>query len=147
MLRVTIRDTVADAVYEGTVYTQTVSAELVDGSRVEVEDPTCEFEETDIGSTFTVDLRGQSVQAVRGNPEESAGVVPGDAGGVDVHGRVDAVAAGDEHPIEIDVGDGSLRVDVPDEDSVEVGDWITVRGARLFLRSVETEHGDRDVRR
>lgn len=137
MLRLTVREISPDSVYEGTVYTQTVTGELEDGTRVEFEDPTCAFEESDIGESVRVELRAQSVHEAEAQSTETTAVSPTSTGNVDLHGRVVAVSDDAEHPLELDVGVGTLLADAENSRTLQADEWVTIVGARLFLSEVE----------
>ena len=137
MLQLTVREISPDSVYEGTVYTQTVTGELEDDTRIEFEDPTCTFEESDIGASVRVELRAQSVHEAESQSSQTTAVSPTATGGVDLHGRVVAVTDDAEHPLELDVGVGTLRADAERSGALRAGEWVTLVGARLFLGKVE----------
>ena len=142
MLRLTVHDISPESVYEGTVYTQTVTGELEDGTRVEFEDPTCAFEESDIGSSVRVALRAQSVHDAESQSAQTTAVSPTSTGNVDLHGCVVAVSDDAEHPLELDVGVGTLLAEAENGEVVAAGEWVTVVGARLFLGDVERGSDD-----
>ena len=137
MFRLTVRKINPDSVYEGTVYTQTVTGELEDGTRIEFEDPTCAFNESDIGASVRVELRAQSVHDAEPQSTETTAVSPTSTGNADLHGRVVAVSDDAEHPLELDVGVGTLLADAASSETLGTGEWVTVVGARLFLDEVE----------
>lgn len=137
MLRLTVHEISPDSVYEGTVYTQTVTGDLEDGTRIEFEDPTCAFAESDIGASVRVELRAQSVHEAGSQSVETTAVSPTSTGNVDLHGRVVAVSDDAEHPLELDVGVGTLLAGAENSGAVGAGEWVTVVGARLFLDEVE----------
>jgi hypothetical protein len=136
MFRLTVREISPDSVYEGTVYTQTVTGDLEDGTRIEFEDPTCAFEGSDIGESVRAELRAQSAHEAEAQSTETTAVLPTATGNVDLHGRVVAVSDDAEHPLELDVGTGTLLADAENSQTVGAGDWVTVVGARLFLGEV-----------
>jgi hypothetical protein len=137
MITVTIRDLTGSAVYEKRPYTYTVTVETPEGAEIPVEASGDTLDEDDIGSTVRIAVEAQSMQPIEITEESSAKLVPGEYESVDVHGQVTEIDGDADHPLEIRLGDGSLRAYVRDIEPIDVGDWVVITGAQLYLRDIE----------
>lgn len=139
MIRFTVRSVNPLSVYDGEVYTQRILAELNDGAEVHIEDHGCDVDESMVGSEVAATVAGQSVRKITSNQEETMKFESTKGGGVDLYGRVSDIDAETDYPLTVQVAESTVKLDVPDIDEFAVGDWVTIRGATLFVDTIYSD--------
>lgn len=125
------------SVYDGNVYTQRIVGELNDGSRIFIEDPGCDIDDSTGDPKISAYVTGQTINEIISNSDQKSSIISTEGGNVDISGQIVALDFEESHPIKIKVNDSIVKLDADGIDGFEVGDWVTVPGVTLYLESIE----------
>jgi len=137
MLTVTIQRLVSNAVYEDRPYTHTVIARAISGTEISMGANAGTLSDNDVGITVAAEIDAQSMHPIKEVNNDRSNIVPADHDSVDIYGRITSIDPSTQHPLEIQVDDGSIRAYVRDSSETEIGDHVFISRAQLYLRSLD----------
>lgn len=138
-IQIKVTDVNPGASYQGTVYTQSIWANLPNGESVRLDDSRNLVHCEDVDNELNARITGFSVEEIEENDENSMEVRAAEAGEVVISGCVTSVDLDHEHQLVIETNVGIFHLSVLKEvaSSAANRDWITISGVALSIKDIE----------